>query len=103
LYFDVFLYRFINGKYRVLLGLGSSKPWEDILEEFAGVRTFSAKSCLKYFQPLREYLEGLVETDQLTVGWTCHKNSCSKREIIRTNIYLFLVIKFIFSTVFSHL
>ncbi|CAF3534626.1 unnamed protein product, partial [Rotaria sp. Silwood2] len=36
----------------ILLELGSSKPWEDILEEFAGVRTFSAKSCLRYFKPL---------------------------------------------------
>ncbi|CAF4595682.1 unnamed protein product, partial [Rotaria magnacalcarata] len=45
------LYVYTNDYDRVLLGLGSSKPWEDILEEFAGVKTFSAKSCLKYFQP----------------------------------------------------
>ncbi|CAF3973762.1 unnamed protein product, partial [Rotaria sp. Silwood2] len=54
----------------ILLELGSSKPWEDILEEFAGVRTFSAKSCLRYFKPLQDYLAELVEQGQLKVGWT---------------------------------
>ncbi len=73
--------------------MGSSKPWEDILEEFAGVRTFSAKSCLKYFQPLREYLEELVEKGELNVGWKCESNSCS---FIQRNIYLILLIKLLF-------
>ena len=50
--------------------MGSSKPWEDILEEFAGVRTFSAKPCLKYFQPLQEYLEELVAKGELNKGAT---------------------------------
>ncbi|CAF3367915.1 unnamed protein product [Rotaria sp. Silwood1] len=59
-----------GNKLKILLGLGSSKPWEDILEEFAGVRTFSAKSCLRYFQPLQNYLEELVKQGQLNVGWT---------------------------------
>ncbi|CAF3441910.1 unnamed protein product, partial [Rotaria sp. Silwood2] len=57
-------------KLKILLELGSSKPWEDILEEFAGVRTFSAKSCLRYFKPLQDYLAELVEQGQLKVGWT---------------------------------
>jgi hypothetical protein len=78
--------------YRILLGLGSSKPWEDILEEFAGVRTFSAKSCLKYFQPLREYLEELVAKGELNVGWTCPKNSCLRTNILHKNLYLILLI-----------
>ena len=56
---------------RLLLGLGSSKSWEDILEDFAGVRTFSVQACLRYFQPLRDYLEELVAQGQLNVGWTC--------------------------------
>jgi hypothetical protein len=83
--------------------LGSSKPWEDILEEFAGVRTFSAKSCLKYFQPLREYLEELVAKDQLNVGWKCETNHCSKRNFFRTNICLILLLKFLFLRNFFHL
>jgi hypothetical protein len=83
--------------------LGSSKPWEDILEEFAGVRTFSAKPCLKYFQPLREYLEDLVAKGELNVGWTCEKNSCLRRNILQKTIYLILFIKFFFSTKFFYL
>jgi hypothetical protein len=88
---------------RILLGLGSAKPWEDILEEFAGVRTFSAKPCLKYFQPLREYLEELVAKGQLNVGWKCENNNCSRRNFLRTNIYLILLIKFLFSRSFFYL
>jgi hypothetical protein len=83
--------------------LGSSKPWEDILEEFAGVRTFSAKSCLKYFQPLREYLEELVAKGELNVGWTCGNNRSSRRNFIGRNIYFILFLKFIFSKIFFHL
>ncbi len=87
---------FYIDKYRILLGLGSSKPWEDILEEFAGVRTFSAKPCLKYFQPLREYLEELVAKGELNVGWKCESNNCSTIYFIQTNICWILLIKFIF-------
>jgi hypothetical protein len=83
--------------------LGSSKPWEDILEEFAGVRTFSAKSCLKYFQPLREYLEKLAAKGELNVGWKCETNSCSKINFFRRNIYLILLIKFLFLRNFYYL
>ena len=78
--------------FRVLLGLGSSKPWEDILEDFAGVRTFSAQACLRYFQPLRDYLEDLVARGELTVGWSCPKNGCT------TSTYNIVVV---FGTVIS--
>jgi hypothetical protein len=84
--------------------LGSSKPWEDILEEFAGERTFSAKSCLRYFQPLRDYLEGLVEKGELSVGWTCNdKSNSEKKELFRIKFLLFIFINFIFSITFFHL
>jgi hypothetical protein len=82
--------------------LGSSKPWEDILEEFAGVRTFSAKPCLKYFQPLREYLEELVAKGELNVGWKCEGKNCSIKNFIQINIWLILLIKFLFSRFFFH-
>ncbi|CAF3389096.1 unnamed protein product [Rotaria socialis] len=87
-------------KLKVLLGMGSSKPWEDILEEFAGVKTFSAKSCLKYFQPLRDYLEKLVADGQLHVGWKCENNGFSTRSFIPTTIWLILILKFILSNIF---
>ncbi len=77
--------------------MGSSKPWEDILEEFAGVRTFSAKACLRYFQPLQDYLEELVEQGQLNVGWTCHEKNHSRREdLLRIKFVLFISINFFF-------
>ncbi|CAF0852269.1 unnamed protein product [Adineta steineri] len=92
-----------GNKLKILLGLGSSKPWQDILEEFAGVRTFSAKSCLKYFQPLREYLEELVANGQLNVGWKCENNHCSTRNFTRINICFILFLKFLISKFFFYL
>lgn len=84
--------------------MGSSKPWEDILEEFAGVRTFSAKSCLRYFQPLRDYLEELVEQGQLKVGWKCNeKNNSRQEDLFRIKILLFILINLIFSMKFFYL
>ena len=86
--------------YRILLGLGSSKPWEDILEDFAGVRTLSAKPCLKYFQPLRDYLEELVAKGELKVGWTCETNHSSRRTIRKTNLLFLFTLNLFFSTRF---
>jgi hypothetical protein len=95
---------YIDNSFRILLGLGSSKSWEDILEEFGGVRTFSAKSCLRYFQPLRDYLEELVEQGQLNVGWTCNdKNHSRREELFRINFFLFILMNFILSISFFHL
>lgn len=87
---------------RILLGLGSSKPWETILEEFAGVRTFSAQSCLRYFQPLRDYLEELVAKGELNVGWTCPKSSAPSHEaVLRTTCLLVFLIHWLTSSHFS--
>jgi hypothetical protein len=84
--------------------LGSSKPWEDILEEFAGTRTFSAKSCLRYFQPLQDYLEELVRQGELTVGWTCNEKNNSKTEYLFQIEFLgFILISFILSISFFYL
>lgn len=87
--------------FRLLLGLGSSKPWEDILEEFAGVRTFSAQACLRYFQPLQEYLQELVDQGQLKVGWTCDGKNTARRDYLsRWNFLLFLSVHLIFTMKF---
>ncbi|CAF0801684.1 unnamed protein product [Adineta ricciae] len=88
-------------KLKILLGLGISKPWQDILEEFAGVRTFSAQACLRYFQPLRDYLEELVEQGQLQVGWTCDtKNNSNRTELVHISYLLFLCMSLIVSKKF---
>ena len=94
---STFIPLWMNNYFRILLSLGSSKPWEDILEEFAGVRTFSAQPCLKYFQPLRDYLEELVANGQLKVGWTCANNRSSKKDFASTDAYLVLFFTVVFS------
>lgn len=83
--------------------MGSSKPWEEILEEFADVKTFSAKACLKYFQPLRDYLEELVAKGELKVGWQCKNDGYSTYRYVGIMFWFMLIMKFIFSSIFFRL
>jgi len=40
-----------------MLRLGSSKPWQDAMELITGQRNMSAKSLLRYFEPLTDWLK----------------------------------------------
>lgn len=52
-----------------MLALGSSKHWEDALEQLTGSRVISAKPLMEYFQPLKKFLEDFVSKNNLTAGW----------------------------------
>ncbi|XP_052094708.1 uncharacterized protein LOC127730371 [Mytilus californianus] len=39
-----------------MLRLGSSKPWQEAMEQITGQRAMSAKSLMKYFEPLTKWL-----------------------------------------------
>ncbi|CAF4005998.1 unnamed protein product [Rotaria sordida] len=79
-----------GNKLKILLEPGASKSWQNILEEFAGVRTFSAKSCLRYFQPLQDYLEELVQQGELNVGWTCNTSNSRRDELFQRKFIVFI-------------
>lgn len=52
-----------------MLQLGSSKPWQDAMEQITGQRNMSAKALMNYFQPLVDWLkEQNKETDE-EIGW----------------------------------
>uniref|UniRef100_A0A182RFM6 Angiotensin-converting enzyme n=1 Tax=Anopheles funestus TaxID=62324 RepID=A0A182RFM6_ANOFN len=54
---------------RKLLALGASVHWTDVLEELTGDVEISAKSLLKYYQPLDEFLDRFIARHRLIVGW----------------------------------
>ncbi|XP_040158831.1 angiotensin-converting enzyme-like [Anopheles arabiensis] len=54
---------------RKALTLGSSVHWTDVLEKLTGEVDISAKSLLRYYQPLSEFLDRFIARHRLTVGW----------------------------------
>lgn len=71
---------------REMLQKGSSKPWPDILEPFAGTRSMDASAILEYFEPLYNWLLKINKESGAHIGWT---NSYSKG--LHSEIQKFLV------------
>ena len=44
-------------RFREMLALGASKPWQDALEKLTGTRQMDASAIIDYFQPLMSWLE----------------------------------------------
>ena len=54
---------------RNMLSKGSSEPWPEALQAIAGTDVISAKSILKYFEPLIRYLETENANNGDILGW----------------------------------
>ena len=52
-----------------MLKLGSSLPWPDALEKLTGTRDMSVKPILKFFEPLKTWLEKTNEINGDQPGW----------------------------------
>ena len=50
-----------------MLESGSSRPWQDSLEEVTGQREMDASAIIAYFQPLMDWLE--TRNQGLSCGW----------------------------------
>jgi peptidyl-dipeptidase A len=44
-------------RYREMLSLGTSQPWQDAIEKLTGTRQMDASAIVEYFQPLMGWLE----------------------------------------------
>ncbi|KAH3705131.1 angiotensin-converting enzyme-like [Dreissena polymorpha] len=51
-----------------LLKMGSSKPWAEAMQQFAGTTNMSAAPLMEYFKPLTDWLSERVTEDEL--GWS---------------------------------
>ncbi len=47
----------VGAKLDTMLTMGASKPWPDALEGFTGSRDMSGKALIRYFAPLRSWLD----------------------------------------------
>lgn len=57
----------VGRRLQSMLELGSSRPWPDALESFAGTRQMDASAIIAYFEPLMGYLEERNASRQC--GW----------------------------------
>ncbi|MET0366246.1 MAG: M2 family metallopeptidase [Sphingobium sp.] len=57
----------VGDKLNAMLTLGASKPWPDALEQFTGSREMSGKALIRYFAPLKTWLDG--QNKGKTCGW----------------------------------
>lgn len=56
--------------------LGASKPWQEVLYQFAGTRKMDAKPVLEYFKPLSDWL------DENNYGNTTWDDACPEGSIV---------------------
>ena len=54
-------------RYRAMLALGASQPWQDTLEKLTGTRQMDAGAIIEYFQPLMQWLKEQNKGQQC--GW----------------------------------
>jgi peptidyl-dipeptidase A len=54
-------------RFREMLALGTSQPWQDALEKLTGTRQMDATAIVEYFQPLMGWLE--EENRGRQCGW----------------------------------
>ena len=56
-------------KLRQTMALGASRPWREALEQMTGTGAMSADAMVRYFEPLRRYLEVENLKSGQRVGW----------------------------------
>ncbi|HEX7011738.1 MAG TPA: M2 family metallopeptidase [Steroidobacteraceae bacterium] len=54
-------------RFREMLALGQSQPWQDTLEKLTGTRRMDASAILEYFAPLETWLD--EQNKNQTCGW----------------------------------
>lgn len=57
----------VGERLNAMLAMGASKPWPDALQAFTGSREMSGMPMLRYFAPLRAWLQ--VQNKGKTCGW----------------------------------
>jgi peptidyl-dipeptidase A len=58
----------VGEKLNAMLTLGASKPWPDALQQFTGTREMSGKALIRYFAPLKAWLD--EQNKGKVCGWS---------------------------------
>ena len=59
-----------------MLELGSSKPWQDAMEEITGQRNMDTSGLLEYFKPLTDWLTEENKKTNEYIGWKPRAKQC---------------------------
>ena len=57
----------VGERFKAMMQMGASRPWQDALEAFAGTREMDGSAMLQYFEPLMVYLQ--EENKDRSCGW----------------------------------
>ena len=57
----------VGRRFNAMMEMGASRPWPDALEAFTGTRQMDGSSMVRYFEPLRAWLE--EQNEGRTCGW----------------------------------
>lgn len=63
------------------MSLGSSVPWQDVLEQVTGTRELDASALTEYFQPIITWLKN--ENEGEIVGWST--KGCPEGSIVASS------------------
>ena len=50
--------------------MDTTQDWRDTLYDFTGQRDLDSAPLLDFFKPLEDYLDGVIESEGLHLGWT---------------------------------
>ena len=87
-----------------MLALGSSKPWQDVMEHIAGTRKMDATPMMEYYKPLNDWLTEQNEGYDVIWSDICPHGSLGLVNIIpetgtcikvSTNVYIFILCIFL--------
>jgi peptidyl-dipeptidase A len=66
---DIYGNKDVGDKFKDMLGMGSSKPWAEILESLTGETKLEPQAMLDFFKPLHTWLKKENIKRNYTVGW----------------------------------
>ncbi|CAF1419757.1 unnamed protein product [Rotaria sordida] len=66
---DIYGNKYVGEKFKEMLGMGNSKSWSEILENFTGENKLESQAILDFFQPLYNWLTMENLSRGYPVGW----------------------------------
>ncbi|CAF4199815.1 unnamed protein product, partial [Rotaria sordida] len=66
---DIYGNKHVGEKFKEMLGMGASKSWSEILENFTGENKLESQAILDFFQPLYNWLKMENLSRGYPVGW----------------------------------
>ncbi len=66
---DIYGNKYVGGRFKEMLAMGSSKPWSEILESLTGENKLEPQALLDFFEPLYKWLKMENLARGYPVGW----------------------------------